>query len=349
MNKENTNYTFDGYGILLFISKKFKYLFIIGIAAFIISAVVSFLITPKFKSNVILFPAPSISVAKKIFSESATPKTMAVYGEEEEVEQVLQVLNSENLKNRIIQKFDLMKHYEIDPNSSYPRTNLMTQYDKNINCSRTEYMSIKIEVLDKNPQLAADIANSISEIMDTIMNEIEKDRAKKIFELSEKSYNKLLSELQNNRDSLNKITKMGVNDYNSQSEVFNEQYAIALSKGNVNVTKLEEKIKILSKYGISYNTLMILISKQVEQLTIVASKCEEARIDAEQFVPHKIVVNKAYKAEKKAYPIRWLIVLSSTLSTLIFAIFIFLAKDIYTEFRRSQTAQKNNDLRTNPE
>jgi hypothetical protein len=46
-------------------------------------------------------------------------------------------------------------------------------------------------------------------------------------------------------------------------------------------------------------------------------------VDATQSLPHKFVINTAYKAERKSYPIRWLIVVVSTFSVILLAI-IFL-------------------------
>jgi Na+/proline symporter len=43
-------------------------------------------------------------------------------------------------------------------------------------------------------------------------------------------------------------------------------------------------------------------------------------VDAEQNLPQKFMVDRAYKAEKKSYPVRWLIVLVSTFSAFVLAV-----------------------------
>jgi hypothetical protein len=47
-------------------------------------------------------------------------------------------------------------------------------------------------------------------------------------------------------------------------------------------------------------------------------------VDAEQNLPQKFIVSNAYKAEKKSYPIRWLIVVISTLGALFLTILIII-------------------------
>jgi hypothetical protein len=117
---------------------------------------------------------------------------------------------------------------------------------------------------------------------------------------------------------------MGINDYETQSQVFNEQYAMAIAKNNTaGARMLEEKLKVLSTYGGAYVSLRELHEEQIKQLALIKAKYEEARVDAEQILTQKFIVNSAVKAEKKAYPIRWLIVVVATISTLLVA-FLFL-------------------------
>ena len=54
---------------------------------------------------------------------------------------------------------------------------------------------------------------------------------------------------------------------------------------------------------------------------------EQAESDATSNLSHKFIVEKAYPAEKKAYPIRWLIVVFSTFSSILLAIVGILVKN----------------------
>ena len=66
-----------------------------GIAAFIFSGPA--FIKPKFKSTAVVYPSNLIP-----------------YSSETSTEQLLQLFNSEDIRNGIIQKFDLAAHYGID-------------------------------------------------------------------------------------------------------------------------------------------------------------------------------------------------------------------------------------------
>jgi uncharacterized protein involved in exopolysaccharide biosynthesis len=323
-NKDTGIKDFDSLNLLAFIYKWRKQFIIIGLITIVISSIAAFLITPKYKSTVIMFPTQTSSISKALLTENNGKDDILKFGEEEEAEQMLQILNSDEIKSKICEKFKLMQHYDIDPTDKFKYTRLFDEFKDNISFERTEFMSVKVEVLDKDPQFAADICNEISNLLDSVKNKMQKQRAFAALKIVERSYLSLKKEIQDINDSLKVLRLMGINDYETQSQVFNEQYAMAIAKNNTaGARMLEEKLKVLSTYGGAYVSLRELHEEQIKQLALIKAKYEEARVDAEQILTQKFIVNNAVKAEKKAYPIRWLIVVVATVSALLVA-FLFL-------------------------
>lgn len=296
--------------------------------AFIASIIFSgpFFITPKYKSTVILFPTSSNSISKALLTETSGQKQdILEFGEDEQTEQMLQILSSNKIRDRVIRKYDLMKHYGIDKGSSYKNTRLYREYENNITFRRTEYMAVKITVFDRDAQMAADIANDIAELLDSVKNQMQKERAIQAFKIVENSYNKLKDEVQQMEDSLSRLRVMGVHDYETQAEMMNQQLAIELARGNRSGIKaIEDKLEVLAKYGGPYVSLRDALEHEKKQLSMIKSKYEEAKIDAEEFIPQKFVVDRAYKAERKSIPVRWVIVVISTISTFFLSVLIIL-------------------------
>jgi len=334
-NKLEQSNIIDSTNLIAFIYKRRKILIIIGIVAVIVSSIVSFIIEPKYKSTVIMFPAKTNSVSKALLSEDArADDDILKFGEEEEAEQMLQVLNSSEIRSRICQKYNLLKHYDINSDDQYKNTKLFETYKNNINFERTEFMSVKIEVLDKDPQMAADIANDISSLLDSISNKMQNERAMQGLKIVEQQYIQVQQEVKVIEDSLNAIRKLGINDYETQAAAYNEQYATAIAKGMMQgIPLLEEKLKILSQYGGAYVSLSSNLGSRLKYLNTIKTKYEQAQVDANQSLPHKFIVDKAYKAEKKAYPIRWLIVVLSTISSLLFTIIIIIIMENISKIR----------------
>jgi uncharacterized protein involved in exopolysaccharide biosynthesis len=210
-------------------------------------------------------------------------------------------------------------------------TRLYDEYESNFRFRRTEYMAVKITVYDKNPQLAADMANEVADLVDSTINQMQKKIATKAFKIVEEEYNKLKKEIKIKEDSLTILREFGVHDYESQSEMFNRQLAIEMAKGeSKSVKRLEKKLETLAKYGGPYVSLRDALEHDKKQLSQLKAKYEEAKVDANESLPHTFVINTAYKAEKKTYPLRWLIVLVSTIAALFLAIILFSLIDLFS-------------------
>jgi len=269
-----------------------------------------------------MFPTSTNSISKALIAENfGSEKDIMEFGEEEQAEQLLQVLNSSLIRDRIVEKYDLFTHYEISPDSRYKNTLLIKEYAGNIKFNRTKYMAVEILVMDKDPQMAADIANDIAELLDSVMNNMQKERAIKAFQIVENTYNKMQADINKMEDSLSWIRSKGVYDYESQTERLIETMSREIASGNARgVQALQNQLDSIAKYGGAYVSLRDALEHEKKQLVYMKLKYEEAKIDAVEILPHKFIVDRAFKAEKKSYPVRWLIVIVSTISTFFLAL-----------------------------
>ncbi len=328
---------FNSLNVLYFIYKWRKPLIVIGVLAIIISSIVALTIQEKYKSTVILFPATTSSISKALLSENTFKnEDVLQFGQEEEAEQMLQILNSDEIRTKICQKYHLMAHYGIDSTDKFKMTKLYDEYQGNITFKRTEYMSVKIEVMDRNPDTAAIIANNIAALHDSAKIRMQRDRAYQALSIVEQEYKAKIADVQRLTDSIKVINNLGIYDYESQSERTNEQYVIAIAKGDQRAVKLlEEKLKIIAMYGSAYVSLRDNLFMQRKQLNTLKTKYEEAEVDAKAILPQKFVVSNAFPAEKKSYPVRWIIVVVSTLSSLLIAVILILLIENIRQFKTS--------------
>jgi len=324
--KQKFKYNFSSKDIIVFIWQKRKPLFFISCAAFIVSLLVSLTITPLFKASVVMFPTTGASVSKSILSEGYNGRyNVYEIGEESHAENLLQLLNSDEIRDRIIEKYDLMAHYDINPGMKFPKTRVYSIYRSHIRFRRTPYMSVMVEVMDKDPQIAADIANDIAALADTVFHRMIKQRAVEAHKLVEKEYFSLLDNMKVLQDSLNKIRKLGINHYETQAERYYEAYAKAINENNTRAAGiLADKIKVLSEYGGHYVSLRDQLVYETGRLSKMKQKYAESRVELEQNLPYTFIVNRAVKPEKKSYPQKSLIVISCVLSALLIGIISFL-------------------------
>jgi uncharacterized protein involved in exopolysaccharide biosynthesis len=322
-NPENEGFRFDSVDLILYVYKRKFPLIIISLLAFVFSLIASLTITPRFKSTVVMFPASSTSVSKTLLTDNLTQEGILTLGEEEDAEQMLQVLNSDQIRNRIVEKYDLMNHYEIDPDSKYPLTTLRKKYKKNISFKKTRFMSVEISVLDTDPQIAADMANTIATLIDSTMNRMQKDRALLALKVVEDEYFTLRDQIRALEDSLDVIRSFGVYDYEAQAEMFSNAYAIAIAERNVEGAREIEKIlEILKRYGGAYVSISDFLEYEKEHLSELKAKYAEAQVEANQNLPYKFILDQAYKAEKKSYPKKSMIVFVSTVAAFLLALIL---------------------------
>ena len=70
-----------------------------------------------------------------------------------------------------------------------------------------------------------------------------------------------------------------------------------------------------------------MIEAAYDREAILKKRFELMKLDAETQMPSAFVVDYASAADKKAKPIRWLIVVMSVVSTLVFALLALLAAE----------------------
>lgn len=297
---EEQNYNYNSTDIIRFIFKHKLPIIIVTLVAAIAAIIVSYTITPKFKSSVILYPKTQVAISHALTtSELLDPDDHILnFGDEEATEQLIQTLYSEDIRFKIIEKYDLLNHYKIDSESDYPMTKLHEEFTDNIKFKRTEYQAVEIVVMDADPVMAANIANEIASLLDSVLNRMQNEVAVEILKVVETEYDLLKAEIQDIENSLTEF----------KGRTTDPKY-ISLSEQLINENKRYSDIK---------------------------SKLTEARVNANQDLPRKFLVTKGYVAEKKSYPVRWLICVVSTLSVFIFAVLMMLFIERYKDLLKTK-------------
>lgn len=297
--------------VLKYAVRNYKFLTAATLVGTAVSVVVALLIPVKYKSTAVFFPAPSATISKVLMSDNFSTKTASVFGEEEEAEQFLQVLNSDLIRERCVAKYNLMQHYKIEGTSAYPYTDLAKEFYDNVSFKRTPYQAIQIDVMDTDKEIAAQMANDIAELADSVLIRIEKERSEKAFAIVQRAYFEKVSYVKMLEDSLNST---GYTSFATVSGSENKRLSPDKLPGNAKNAGASLKLQYLLEY-------------ETEQLSLLKARYDEAKVNAESELPHKYIVNRAYAAEKKTYPVRWLIVVLSAFGTFFMTLVVLLFVD----------------------
>ena len=296
---------------------------IASIAAFIISTTVAFLLAPQYKSVATIFPTRSFSVSKLLIEQNiGNQEDYMQIGDEDDAEKLLQILNSDQLKNVVAEKFNLWQRWKIEKDK-YAEHFLKLKWDNMVRYKRTDFNSIKIEVYDYTANGAAEVANYITDVVDLIKESMTKEVATQAYNVVKEEYENTIARMNELEDSLQILRQFGILDYKNDVEAYTKSYAKALEKGNNNGSKaLEEKLNVLKKYGGAYNQISENLRKYRFKFPVIKAKYDEAQVNLNKSLPFKFVVDKATPNEYKARPVRWLIILISTASAFLLTIIV---------------------------
>lgn len=317
-------------------------LILVTVIAAVASIVVSLLIEEKYRSTVVMFPAETSSISGSVLNTDAGRKEdITRFGKEERAQELVQILHSEQIFGRVKRKYDLGSHYDIDPDHEYRATAIKKTYEDRVDFDRTKYGSVEIRVMDQSPDTAAMIANDIAAYADSVKNRMQRDRALEALEVVERKFKEMRSYMGTLEDSLSFLRKKGVHDYESQSEMFNEQLAISIRQGDQSaIEALQERMDTLGTYGTPYVSLNLELEELMLQYGKLRKRYQEAQADANTNISHKFVMDRAYPTEKKAYPIRWLIVVSSTGGVFLLAVFVIIGRIKWKEALEAEKAKE---------
>lgn len=293
---------------------------IVGITAIgaVVSIVTSLLLTEKFESTAVIFPAKNNSVS--FIQNSTSRDNILLFGEEEEAEQMLQVLESGEIRDRIIEKYELWRHYKVKNDDKERKYKLKKAYAKHVSSSRNRNGAIEIKVLDVNPDTAALIANNIIELYDSVKNRMLKEKAYEAYKVMEYEYNQVKSHIQEMEGELSVLKSKGALNDESYAAIA-DAYAKSVSSG-----RESKNLKAIMDSSDRYSSKAEALKERIEvenlRLSNMKEQFDQNRSNLNATLSHKFVSELAEVSDKKAYPIRWLIVVVSTFLSFIFAVFL---------------------------
>jgi uncharacterized protein involved in exopolysaccharide biosynthesis len=331
MENNQPDFNLNGTDLVQMMWRKRFVIAAIGIVAFVASLIVSFQITPLFQSTAILIPAAATQASKDVFVNSRV-KGITVFGDDEEVEHLLQVVSSETLRRETIAKQNLFSHYEIDPSENEAWFQINKKFSNNISFRRSRYRTVRIEVLDKSPEKAAEIANTIVVLADSLMRATKRDVAKKALQVLDLQYQQTLKEIYITEDSLTEVMKKGLLNLPYQAKEVTKVYSEAIAKGNTEAAKRVEKyIDHLALNGAALNRLQNEAQNLTAQLKSLKDNLQVLNAEANGVIPSQFVIDRAVPSDKKAKPKKAIIIIVSTLSAIFFSVFLF----VFVEFVRT--------------
>jgi capsule polysaccharide export protein KpsE/RkpR len=268
-------------------------------------------IKPKFKSFTVLYPSNLIP-----------------YGAETPTEQMLQLFQSNEIEQTITKKYNLYRHYDIDTNAASHQYYLNTEFGENVKISKTEYEAVKVEIYDTDPQTAHDIALEFIKLFNIKTRELHKKKSEEVVLIHKNELDRKQRELDSIGTLLKEMkVKYGLLDYKSQSKEASKEYYKSLGGNAQKTSDIVASIRNLEEKGHEFIQLEEHLNGAIATYQRVKIAYDEALRDVEKKLTYTNVIIAPEVPDKKSSPVRWMIVVFTTISSFVLALFVISVLD----------------------
>ncbi|NNE26790.1 MAG: hypothetical protein HKN09_08100 [Saprospiraceae bacterium] len=239
-------------GILVLLYKWRKQIIIATLLAAIVTAGVS-LTLPNYYQSQTVFYAASPDLVKSLRSEDKR-----IYGSDSDMDRLLSIAQSNEVRSFLIDSFDLYDHYDIDRNDPKASHKIQQKLDKLYSTSKTRYDAISLVVEDKDPDFSANMANGARDKIEATAQALIKRSQWSLIEGLRKNIEKKSNEYKALTDSLYNLRE--------RHKIFNtvsqgEAFGTAMVELNGKVENLNAQVIHLKNISGSQDSIMRLQAK----------------------------------------------------------------------------------------
>lgn len=292
---------FNNKSLFVLISKWKMHLLVISILLIAMGVFISspIVITPKYKSTAIVYPT-----------------NISEYSKESTTEQMYQIFLSTDIKFKMLNAFQLDKHYKLSKKDPLFITYFLDEFNENVSISKTEFESVQITVYDKDPKIASDMVDSMIVFYNAKVAELHKRKQKEMIEIMFKAMNEKKNEIDSVESKLIDMrTKYGILNVTLQSI----EATKGMMAGNKKATELYKNLEQFSGYYKELDSLSWHFRKEYINYKL---QYENAVREYNKNITYAQVVQYPFPADKKSYPVRWAIVALTLIGGLIISLIV---------------------------
>ncbi len=301
------------------VSRHWRLFMLVGLAAFILSAVFSGsrFIKPRYKSQAVVYPV-----------------NLNSYSIESRADQLLQLLESNSIRDSVIHRFDLLAHYNMDTTGTSGRAALYNLYKERVTIEKTRYESVEIHVEDENPVMARDMVANILDQTDLLARRLQRKNSAELLTIVQSGLTATRMRMDSVEGRLNTLrSNSGLLDYDAQAKELTKGYMKVIS-GHGTTAQKEEISGMLKSLETNGGEFYRLTELNDQLIVEYGKKQEEERVvqmDISKVLTYTNVVVYPEVSDKKVYPIRWLIVLVATAMAMLLCYILVFLRDRASE------------------
>jgi uncharacterized protein involved in exopolysaccharide biosynthesis len=309
---------FDNSRVLKLIWKWKFHISIAVLIAIIVSAIISgpAFITPKFRSTARIYPANITEVSEESTSEH-----------------LLEYLQSTDIRFKLINNFKLYDVYGLNPEGKYYKAYILDEYRSRVEYKKTDFETVEISVLDEDPVRARDMVDSLIVFLN---DAIHREKAIINYELADA----VKKELSVKNSEIDSVETLIDNIRNETGLIDFSEQAITATRGLMDAAAMggdrgpaQKTINHLVNRGTELRRNFELLEDFEVKADTLRNRYEQYYYRAANNISYSKIIEHPFVADKKAFPVRWLIVFLATLGTVIISILTVSLIDYIREYK----------------
>jgi capsule polysaccharide export protein KpsE/RkpR len=288
---------------------------VVAVAAAVIATIATMpvFMPPKYSSGAVVYPV-----------------NLNSYSVETRTDQLLQLLESNSIRDSLIKRFDLAAVYDIDTNTQGGYFALYNEFLERVEISKTTYESVRIEVVDEDPRRARDLVNGMLEQVNLLSRRLQREKSQEVLVISQRSLDHARGKL----DSVERVmdtlrTQKGILDYYGQTKELTKGYMRMMESGAPE-SKLSEVRRMMSDLevnGGTFRSMQELSNMFRANYDRLLTEHERVVNDVTKELTYTNVIVYPEVSDKKVYPVRWLVLLLTVVSALLLAYLMLIWRD----------------------
>ena len=320
--------------------------------AAVVSVVVALLLPNMYRSTAVFIPTnPQTTDPDRLVDGGK----LELSGRAEDLDRAITIGESQPVAEFVIKKFDLYKHYKAgSPGDDATDNAVLTEFTGNLDIVHNERDAIELTFLDKDKNLAARVANTLVQVIDSVNQQLTLENRRQVLNLYRQRYEYLSTSFERSRQELlGARHRYGIFGLEMQGRYMVKQLVeteAALRKAETSggdvaglrrvlrgITRADGGNLInLENYVRGTDSLAMFTTRVTDlQTRLIAARSafETAELSLKGHLSSVYIVQKAYPATKKAKPVRWLIVAGSVLLTFVLSVIFIALLELYRHNR----------------
>lgn len=223
----------------------------------IFAAALSLLLKNYYKATTTFYPSSlDLIMPDKIFGNSQNQ--MEFYGSGADLDRLLTICSSNELKDKLVNEFDLYQHYNIDSTKNLAKFKIRKKLNKLLYVTKTKYDAIELSIEDQDKHLAAQMTNKARDIVNESSHHLIVNRLEEMARLYQTSVNEKMAFVNKMSDSLSILRKkFPIYNIESQSETLGN----LITELNSNLIGEQARYESLKKSNARKDTLGNILAR----------------------------------------------------------------------------------------